>query len=304
MASRLHRRAATLAILLAAISNLIVTAFQPSPPRHLRGWFRTTRLSATAATAAAAEGPKTAEDFAPGWVARTLPADSLRGERLELAAKAPDWTTKLIDVTIERSEESPGLGIMLEEFGVVAAAEAAEAAAAGNGVAAAGGAAGAGATAGAGLTLVTGLVEGGNAAAAVGRSEAGSAIMPGDTIVSAGGVRLEALDYDSTVAALGSLPPAPEPVALTVRRLVRIPSVKCTVCFPPEENKPDRVVRLYPGQKLQRAFILSGILGKGCNDDLQCLRTCGVAIYKGGKLLEEKQTQERLMLENRNEPRW
>ena len=88
------------------------------------------------------------------------------------------------------------------------------------------------------------------------------------------------------------------------RRLVRIPSVKCTVCFPPEENKPDRVVRLYPGQKLQRALILGGILGEGCNDDLQCLRTCGVAIYKGGKLLEEKQTQERLMLENRNEPRW
>ena len=59
---------------------------------------------------------------------------------------------------------------------------------------------------GAGLTLIDGLVEGGNAEAAVKAS--GVEIWPGDTIVKACGVRTECLDYDGTVDVLSSLPPA------------------------------------------------------------------------------------------------
>ena len=67
--------------------------------------------------------------------------------------------------------------------------------------------------------MVTGVVEGGNAAAA--------GLLPGDSIVGAlaAGYRAktECLNYDRTVGALGGLPPAPAPVLITVKRLVKVP---------------------------------------------------------------------------------
>ena len=98
-----------------------------------------------------------------------------------------------------------------------------------------------------GLTLVAGLVEGGNAA------NAGVDLLPGDSIVKAGGTRTECLDYDATVDALMALPPAPAPAGLMVKRLVKVPFVNMKVMFPREENRADVTFKMRRGASLRAA---------------------------------------------------
>ena len=140
---------------------LAATALTP-PQRALR---RQTRLHA-----------RTAEGMAPGWKATTDETGAY-----ELIPASYEYRYQEIFVEIPRTAESPGLGVLLEQFGTLE-----------NG----------------GLTLIAGLVEGGNAAAA------GVDLLPGDSIVKAGSTRTECLDYDATVDALMALPPAPAPAGL------------------------------------------------------------------------------------------
>ena len=142
---------------------LAATALTP-PQRALR---RQTRLHA-----------RTAEGMAPGWKATTDETGAY-----ELIPASYEYRYQEVYVEIPRTAESPGLGVLLEQFGTLDAE---------NG----------------GLTLVAGLVEGGNAAIA------GVDLLPGDSIVKAGTTRVECLDYDATVDALMALPPAPAPAGL------------------------------------------------------------------------------------------
>ena len=142
---------------------LAATALTP-PQRAVR---RRTRLRA-----------RTAEGMAPGWKATTDETGAY-----ELIPASYEYQYQEVYVEIPRTAESPGLGVLLEQFGTLDAV---------NG----------------GLTLVAGLVEGGNAA------NAGVDLLPGDSIVKAGGTRVECLDYDATVDALMALPPAPAPAGL------------------------------------------------------------------------------------------
>lgn len=153
---------------------------------------------------------RTAEAMAPGW--KVLKIEELGKPRLELAPTDGAWGTKEIEVEIPRTAESPGLGIQLEEYGGDAVT-------------------------GVGLTLITGLVEGGNAALS------GVDLLPGDAIVDAGGVRTECFNWDLTVDALGGLPAAPAPAIITVKRLLKIPVVKVradtdTTLTPPARRPP------------------------------------------------------------------
>ena len=240
---------------------------------------------------------RTADAMAPGW--KVLKIEELGKPRLELAPTDGAWGTKEIEVEIPRTAESPGLGILLEEYGGDAVT-------------------------GVGLTLVAGLVEGGNAALS------GVDLLPGDAIVDVGGVRTECFNWDLTVDALGGLPAAPAPAILTVKRLLKIPVVKvrlrraahhptpqtfygshthtrqCTVMFPPEDGRPDQLIELRPGSKMRRSLQKEKIMSwdAPCNEDLQCLCNCGILVRKGLELFAPPSTQERLMLENHKEPYW
>ena len=121
---------------------------------------------------------RTAEGMAPGWKATTDETGAY-----ELIPASYEYQYQEVYVEIPRTAESPGLGVLLEQFGTLDAQ---------NG----------------GLTLIAGLVEDGNAA------NAGVDLLPGDSIVKAGGTRVECLDYDATVDALMALPPAPAPAGL------------------------------------------------------------------------------------------
>ena len=155
--------------------------------------------------------------MAPGWKATTDETGAY-----ELIPASYEYRYQEVYVEIPRTAESPGLGVLLEQFGTLDAE---------NG----------------GLTLVAGLVEGGNAAIA------GVDLLPGDSIVKAGGTRVECLDYDATVDALMALPPAPAPAGLMVKRLVKVPFVNIKVMFPRDEGKEDVTFKMRRGASLRAA---------------------------------------------------
>jgi len=228
--------------------------------------------TATALLAPSARQPRrtrlrarTAEGMARGWRATTDEAGAF-----SLISASNDWYADTIEVEIPRTLESPGLGVLLEQFGELEN--------------------------GGGLTLVAGLVPGGNAA------EAGVDLLPGDAIVSAGGAPTECLDYDGTVDALGGMAPAPAPARLTVKRLVKVPAVSVTVMMPAEEGGGERQLKLRPGQTFRRALVSNGFRMPACTEDMQCLLGCGMLVRKGMALLEEQDVQEKQML--KKEPYW
>ena len=100
-------------LLLAACAQALIA---PSPVRRVA-----TRLRA-----------RTADGMSKGW--KVLRLSEEEGNAISLAANSNEWGTKEIEVEIPRSAESPGIGILLEEFGANDAGE--------------------------GLTLVAGLVDG------------------------------------------------------------------------------------------------------------------------------------------------
>ena len=223
-------------------------------------------MSADGCEVIQSDGDRTADGMAARWkLVRPEPAT------LRLEPSEPFWEVLEFTVQVERTVDSPGLGIMLEEYGSD--------------------------DSGAGLTLVTGVVEGGNAAMA------STALLPGDAIASACGANTEGLNYDGTIDALCSLPAAPAPAVLTVKRLRKVPVVTCTVMFPPDEGKPDKKVRFYEGRKVRQMLLMQGVeVGPQCNDDLQCCTSCGMLIRKGKALLEPMGSAERQMLAR--EPAW
>ena len=79
--------------------------------------------------------------MAPLW--KVLKLEGTGGQGVGLAPANGAWEVRTVEVEIARTLESPGLGIMLAEYG--AAAD------------------------GAGLTLITGLADGGNATAGRGQ---------------------------------------------------------------------------------------------------------------------------------------
>ena len=230
---------------------LAATALTP-PQRAVR---RQTRLRA-----------RTAEGMAPGWKATTDETGAY-----ELIPASYEYRYQEVYVEIPRTAESPGLGVLLEQFGTLDAA---------NG----------------GLTLVAGLVEGGNAA------NAGVDLLPGDSIVKAGGTRVECLDYDATVDALMALPPAPAPAGLMVKRLVKVPFVNIKVMFPRDEGKADVTFKMRRGASLRAELLRNRVEMPTCCEDMNCLCNCAVQVRKGAAVLEPPSTQEAQMI--KKEPYW
>ena len=211
------------------------------------------------------EEPATADEMAKMWKVLKLDAGGHT-----LAPASGEWEVSTVQVEITRTLESPGLGVMLEEYGEDGA--------------------------GAGLTLITGLADGGNAALSA------VDLQPGDAIVNACGAKTEGFNYDLTIDALVSLPAAPAPAVLTVKRLVKLLGVKCTVIFPKDEGRADKIIRLPPGRLFRQALLMNQIKMGSCNEDLQCLCNCGMVVRKGRKLLVPEDSQERQML--KKEPDW
>ncbi len=241
----MHHSAALAAFALAA------TALTP-PQRALR---RQTRLRA-----------RTADGMAPGWKATTDETGAY-----ELIPASYEYRYQEVYVEIPRTAESPGLGVLLEQFGTLDAE---------NG----------------GLTLVAGLVEGGNAA------NAGVDLLPGDSIVKAGTTRVECLDYDATVDALMALPPAPAPAGLMVKRLVKVPFVNIKVMFPRDEGKADVTFKMRRGASLRAELLRNRVEMPTCCEDMNCLCNCAVQVRKGAAVLEPPSTQEAQMI--KKEPYW
>ena len=143
------------------------------------------RMSADGCEVIQSDGDRTADGMAARWkLVRPEPAT------VRLEPSEPFWEVLEFTVQVERSVDSPGLGIMLGIRSSIRGR----------------------------LTLVTGVVEGGNAAMAT------TALLPGDAIAS---VRRQhrRLNYDGTIDALCSLPAAPAPAVLTVKRLRKVPVV-------------------------------------------------------------------------------
>ena len=230
---------------------LATTALTP-PQRAVR---RRTRLRA-----------RTAEGMAPGWKATTDETGAY-----ELIPASYEYRYQEVYVEIPRTAESPGLGVLLEQFGTLDAE---------NG----------------GLTLVAGLVEGGNAAIA------GVDLLPGDSIVKAGTTRVECLDYDATVDALMALPPAPAPAGLMVKRLVKVPFVNIKVMFPRDEGKADVTFKMRRGASLRAELLRNRVEMPTCCEDMNCLCNCAVQVRKGAAVLEPPSTQEAQMI--KKEPYW
>ena len=232
------------------------------PQRAIRPRPRLTAEGSADATADA-DAP-TAEDMASNWKATT---DELGA--YELIPASYEYRGAFVEVAIPRSAEAPGLGVLLEQFGTLE---------------------------GGGLTLVAGLVEGGNAA------NAAVDLRPGDSIVRAGELRTECLDYDATVDALMALPPAPAPATLTVKRLIKVPFATMRIMFPREENTPDAVIKLRRGASLKAEMLRNRISMPTCPEAMECLCTCAVLVRKGRALLEPASTQEKQMI--KKEPDW
>lgn len=176
---------------------------------------------------------------------------------------------------------------------------------------------------GLGITIVSGLVEGGVAQ--------GSGILPGDSIVKialrladgteAAAVNLECLGYDSTVEAIGSLPPAADDdtaadarLVVTVKRLRRQPVVQLTLAFPPSQEQEDVTLELFAGENLRRAMLTRGIPlndklarrfdsgGMGdCGAEGSCA-TCTIQVQEGLHLLNPAGVQEAQIFTDK--PQW
>lgn len=173
---------------------------------------------------------------------------------------------------------------------------------------------------GLGITIVDGLVPGG--------ASDGKGLLPGDSIVKIAvhrtgepdeitAIATECMDWDATVAAIGSLPPAEtltEYLIVTVKRLRRKPKVTVRFQYPPSQEEEDTTIELFSGENLRRAMLVRGIKlndplsrrfdsgGSGdCGAEGTCA-TCSVSVMEGMDLLNEPGLTERQMLETN--PRW
>ena len=201
---------------------------------------------------------------------------SRESNAVEVYAKSFGYDT--VEVTVRIPRKSPGIGLVLEEFGSDGEC---------------------------GLVVVESCVPGGNAASS------DIPIEPGDVLISAGSVggravSVEALPYDATVGVLGSLDPE-MPVELVLRRLVRLPRLACTITFP--QDRADEKIDLLPGMPLRRTILSKGIKlndplarrfdagwGTGdCGGEGTCC-TCALQVVQGIETLTAPDAQERQML--------
>ena len=204
---------------------------------------------------------------------------------VELVAEAFGYTTTDVTTIIER--KSPGIGIALDELGSDGET---------------------------GIVVVESCVEGGNAASASKPILAGDCIVAVSTVGSVTPTSVEALPYDATVTALGSLNPD-SAVQLTLRRLVRVPRASVTLTFPTEQDRPDEKLDLLPGMQVRRSILSRGIKlndplavrfdagwGTGdCGGEGTCC-TCALEIKAGAQALNPQSSQERQIL--KKHPTW
>jgi ferredoxin len=185
---------------------------------------------------------------------------------------------------------------------------------------------------GVGITIVSGIVAQGAAD--------GSIILPGDSITqielrrttrpspspSEGvqeteevfSVPTECLNYDKTVEAILSLPPAKDSVTdmfvVTVKRLRRRPKVRLNLQYPPEMGEENVSLELFAGENLRRAMLVRGVKlndalaarfdsgGSGdCGAEGTCA-TCAVSVVEGSHLLNPVGQQEGQIFVK--QPRW
>eukprot|EP00903_Cladosiphon_okamuranus_P015477 g14289.t1 len=198
-----------------------------------------------------------------------------------LESKDTDYGIEVVKVQVKRE---PSLGLQLEEV-------------------ARGGD-------GRGLVLVAGVTPGGNA-------EASGKIFVGDTLCSAGVEgdmsRLEALDWDQTVAALGSFAEESE-IAIVVKRLVKRESINVQFELPDGSREYDikagsnlrgEMMRLdvpvYDPKTLRydQPYATGNCAGEGtCG-------TCFVEVQEGADLLTSPDREELMLLSRGNLPvRW
>jgi ferredoxin len=185
---------------------------------------------------------------------------------------------------------------------------------------------------GVGITIVSGIVAGGAAHR--------SGLLPGDSITqielrrtsqpssnpSEGvqekeavfSVPTECLNYDNTVKAILSLPPAEDSVTdllvVTVKRLRRRPKVRLNLQYPPEMGEENVSLELFAGENLRRAMLVRGVKlndalvarfdsgGSGdCGAEGTCA-TCAVSVVEGASLLSPVGQQEGQIFAK--QPRW
>ncbi|KAJ1635472.1 hypothetical protein T492DRAFT_610604 [Pavlovales sp. CCMP2436] len=243
------------------------------------------RMDAAAAAAFAAD--VSIEAWAGRWRVVRLPEDAVSRARVEVSPSDVSWEAFTETVTIARSPESPGIGLVLIEAGEAD---------------------------GLGLVLIEGVAPGSNAAAlSVGT------FLPGDVIAAAGtpggpSFSTEGITYDATVGVLSSLDPM-APVVLTLKRLRPRPFITVRLEFPQAEGRDDESVTLYSGMNLRRVMLGSGInlndplarrfdagIGTGDCGGEGCCCTCAVDVLKGVEVLSAQGAQERQMLAKF--PRW
>lgn len=260
------------------------------------------RMSAPPSPAAALGAELDLDGWATRWRVARLAADAFSPERLDVSPSEAAWEAVSIDMTIPRSPDRPGLGLLLVE---------------------------AGEQDGLGLVLLDGVAPGSNAA-----SLAPGSILRGDVLVSArvpgGPVRsLEGLPYDATVGVLSSLDPAAGGAVLRLKRQRVRPALTVRLEFPEADVQAaaaaasgsdgvvagPREVTLYAGANLRRSMLARGVqlndplarrfdagIGTGDCGGEGCCCTCAVEVLRGGEVLSAQGTQERQMLAGF--PRW
>lgn len=131
-------------------------------------------------------------------------------------------------------------------------------------------------------------------------------------------INTECLSYDSTVAAIASLPFADpkwdDSYVVTLKRLRRKPKVTVNLLYPPGQKEEDVSIELFAGENLRMGMLVRGIKlndplakrfdtknGGNCGAGGLC-RTCSVVVQSGMDLLNPQRVSERQMLADT--PRW
>lgn len=252
------------------------------------------------------------EEIALEWTAILMPASSLQDEGVYLQAKTKQSIlADTVKVAFTRIPNK-SLGLQLLELA-------------------------GGRDDGLGITVIEDVLEGGCAE--------GSGIIPGDSIIKVEvrkrskndmkptnllevldteeviSIGTECLNYDKTVEAIVSLPPASndpnieETFILTLKRLRRKPKIQLKLQYPPKMNEPDISLELFAGENLRRALLVRGVKlndplskrfdsgGSGdCGAEGTCA-TCAVSIVRGKELLNPPGSTE-YQIFNKFNPRW
>ncbi|GAX19209.1 hypothetical protein FisN_4Lh206 [Fistulifera solaris] len=238
------------------------------------------------------------------WKANFVQKANENTAKVALACQSPEYFIDSITINFPRNPEE-GLGLSLVELaggrgdglGITIVSEVSGAAASAEGAS----------------------ILYGDSVAVVGLVRTAKKLSEGKAMVEEYTIATECLDYEATVEAISSLPPAnaedfEDTWVLKVKRIRRKPKISVRLLYPPSQNEEDVTLELFAGENLRQGMLVRGVklndpLAKrfdtknsgNCGAGGLC-RTCSVVVQSGIDLLNPQRVSEKQMLAD--SPRW